>query len=71
VRFATQGKWFVVKAILKAHGEIWRKLGYWRKKHRNIVESSEQNIYLHDESVVWTYFMQGKHKFSDLKHHDV
>lgn len=63
VYFLFQGKFNLVKAILKAHIEVLRNRKKFYAK-RNTDTSSE--IFTENYSVVWKYFVEGKKKFDQL-----
>ena len=58
-----------IGAIFKAHMHFYGKLGFWRKRRREIYQGKKITTPQHGyyaKSAVWQYFAKGKRKFSEL-----
>lgn len=63
VKFLTEGKTAHFKAVIKAHFSFYSHLKTFLKKRRNL---SKNEKYFHHTSVVLSYFILGKKRFSEL-----
>ncbi|CAG5012098.1 hypothetical protein DYBT9275_05105 [Dyadobacter sp. CECT 9275] len=62
VRFMAAGAWPDVLAIVRAHFAFYRMIPFLVKSHKRTTYRAP----LYYRSVVWEYFILGKHKFSQL-----
>jgi GT2 family glycosyltransferase len=69
VRAILTGNFVECKAILKAHGSFYARLGYWIKQRRfarsKVTSPHLSNIY--PKSIVWQYFGKKKMLFTQLE----
>lgn len=66
-----KGKYKLTFAVLRAHWQFYRHIGFWTKKRKQATvqpgnpKANKEGIY--NGSIVWAYFVKGIRKFSDLK----
>ncbi len=67
-RLLMQGSLADFQAIVRAHWHFFLKLAYWRKRRRTHPPRlrTAQRPGVYQGSLVWAYFGQGKHRFTDL-----
>jgi GT2 family glycosyltransferase len=66
VKFLIEGKPKIVFTILKAHFKFWSTLQTTIAKRKQIQKSLNSKPKCYNKSIVWSYFVSGKKKFTDL-----
>jgi hypothetical protein len=68
VKFAMDGKWNHISAILKAHGAFYRSLGRLNRQRREISKmiSRKRSYKLYQNSIALDYFLRKRKKFHQL-----
>ena len=67
-KFLIGFEWKAFLAVAKAHASFYRNLSKLRKKRRelqaNVVKTEHAEVY--SKSIMWKFFLQKKHSFSEL-----
>lgn len=63
IQFILQGKFKHTWAIVEAHFGFYKRLPQYLKKRGNV----QKHQYYHSKSIVWSYFIMKRKKFTDLE----
>lgn len=63
IQFILQGKFKHTWAIIEAHFGFYKRLPQYLKKRGNV----QKHQYYHSKSIVWSYFIMKRKKFTDLE----
>ncbi len=66
LKFLMEGKPNLVLTIFKAHFAFWSTLNRSITKRKQIQSGSKSKPNLYNHSIVWSYFIKGEKKFTDL-----